>query len=100
MPGPLTGLKILDFTTLLPGPYATMILADLGAEVLAVISGSRPDLAAILPPYVPGTTLSTAAATLGRGSDPDPEPQGPPGGRHRPPARHPRHPSNSSAPAS
>jgi len=67
MPGPLTGLKILDFTTLLPGPYATMTLADLGAEVLAVISGSRPDLAAILPPYVPGTTLSTAAATLGRG---------------------------------
>jgi crotonobetainyl-CoA:carnitine CoA-transferase CaiB-like acyl-CoA transferase len=67
MPGPLTGLKILDFTTLLPGPYATMTLADLGAEVLAVISGSRPDLAALLPPYVPGTTLSTAAATLGRG---------------------------------
>lgn len=34
--GALTGLKILDFSTLLPGPYATMVLADLGAEVLRV----------------------------------------------------------------
>ncbi|HPB71170.1 MAG TPA: CaiB/BaiF CoA-transferase family protein, partial [Syntrophales bacterium] len=67
MAGPLTGLKVLDFTTLLPGPYATMTLADLGAEVLAVISGSRPDLAAILPPYLPGTTQSVAGAFLGRG---------------------------------
>ena len=30
--GALTGLKILDFSTLLPGPYATLTLADLGAE--------------------------------------------------------------------
>ena len=43
MTGPLAGLKILDFTTLLPGPFATMTLADLGANVLSVVSGSRPD---------------------------------------------------------
>ena len=30
--GALNGLKILDFSTLLPGPYATMVLADLGAD--------------------------------------------------------------------
>ena len=30
--GALQGLKILDFSTLLPGPYATMMLADLGEE--------------------------------------------------------------------
>ena len=29
--GALDGYKILDFTTLLPGPYATMTLADMGA---------------------------------------------------------------------
>ena len=54
MAGPLQGLKILDFTTLLPGPYATMMLADLGAEVLRIVSGSRPDLAAFMPPFLPG----------------------------------------------
>ncbi|PKN68975.1 MAG: carnitine dehydratase [Deltaproteobacteria bacterium HGW-Deltaproteobacteria-12] len=67
MPGPLKGLKILDFTTLLPGPFATMNLADLGAEVLNIRSGSRPDLTTLLPPFIPGTSLSVASAFLGRG---------------------------------
>ncbi|MCH8529710.1 MAG: CoA transferase [Saccharospirillum sp.] len=42
--GPLTGLKILDFSTLLPGPYATHLLSEMGAEVLRIVSPSRPDL--------------------------------------------------------
>ena len=67
MAGPLKGLKILDFTTLLPGPYATMTLADMGADVLRVVSGSRPDLADFMPPCIAGTNLSCATATLGRG---------------------------------
>ena len=53
MPGPLKGLKILDFTTLLPGPFATMMLADRGVEVLRIVSGSRPDPAAFAPPASP-----------------------------------------------
>jgi hypothetical protein len=32
----LTHLKVLDFSTLLPGPFATLMLADLGADVLKV----------------------------------------------------------------
>lgn len=67
MSGPLHELKILDFTTLLPGPYATMALADMGAHVLRVISGSRPDMVAYIPPFLPGTNLSSAFAYLGRG---------------------------------
>jgi len=63
----LEHLKILDFSTLLPGPYATMVLSDLGAEVLRVVSGSRPDLTAMMPPFIPGTKISANLALLGRG---------------------------------
>lgn len=52
MAGPLSGLKILDFSTLLPGPYATQLLADMGAEVLRIESPTRPDLLRFAPPMV------------------------------------------------
>lgn len=34
--GPLTGLKIVELAGIGPGPYAAMLLADLGAEVIRV----------------------------------------------------------------
>ena len=49
---PLSRLKILDFYTLLPGPYASLMLADMGAEVLRVESPTRHDLVKTLPPMV------------------------------------------------
>ena len=63
----LSGIKILDFTYLLPGPFATMILSDLGAEVLRVESHTRMDMARLAPPYVDSQcTVSCMHAFLNR----------------------------------
>jgi crotonobetainyl-CoA:carnitine CoA-transferase CaiB-like acyl-CoA transferase len=36
MTGSLRGVKVLDFSTLLPGPMATLFLAEAGAEVIKI----------------------------------------------------------------
>lgn len=65
MAGPLTSLKVLDFSTLLPGPYATMLLADMGADVLRVEAPDRVDLTKVMPPF--DGKFSTAFSYLTRG---------------------------------
>ncbi|WP_434697066.1 CoA transferase [Pseudomonas sp. Z1-14] len=60
MQGPLASLKVLDFSTLLPGPFASLLLADMGAEVLRIESPERPDLLRILPPHDQDTSASHA----------------------------------------
>lgn len=61
----LANLNILDFSTLLPGPYASLMLADMGANVLRIESPSRPDLVRALPP-LDATGQSAAHSYLNR----------------------------------
>lgn len=46
----LDGVRVLDLTRLLPGPYATQLLADLGADVVKVEDTGAGDYARHLPP--------------------------------------------------
>jgi crotonobetainyl-CoA:carnitine CoA-transferase CaiB-like acyl-CoA transferase len=48
--GPLAGLVVADFSRVLAGPYATMLLADLGADVIKVESPAGDDTRSWVPP--------------------------------------------------
>ena len=51
MPQPLAGLKVLDFTTLLPGPLATLMLAEAGAEVIKIERPGGEDMRRFTPSW-------------------------------------------------
>ncbi|MTH97149.1 CaiB/BaiF CoA-transferase family protein [Roseibium sp. RKSG952] len=53
MSKPLSGLKVLDFTTLLPGPLSTLMLAQAGAEVVKVERPGGEDMRRF-PPFTKG----------------------------------------------
>lgn len=61
---PLSGLLVLDFTTLLPGPLATLMLAEVGAEVIKIEQPGGEN-ARHFPPMVDGE--SAAFLMLNRG---------------------------------
>ncbi len=63
--GPLQGMKILDFTRLLPGPLATMMLADMGAEVIKIEAPKFYDYTRDFPPHLGGEVLDFQASTRG-----------------------------------
>ena len=52
--GPLSGVKVLDFSRILSGPYASMVLADLGADVVKIEPIDKGDDTRGFPPFVGG----------------------------------------------
>ncbi|MFI6271547.1 CaiB/BaiF CoA transferase family protein [Micromonospora zamorensis] len=54
--GPLAGLLVADFSRILAGPYATMLLADLGAQVIKVESPGGDDTRTWMPPTRDGVS--------------------------------------------
>ncbi|MFL5842575.1 MAG: CaiB/BaiF CoA transferase family protein [Thermoleophilaceae bacterium] len=67
---PLTGIRVLDLTRLLPGGFCTLLLADFGAEVLKVEDTGMGDYVRWAPPYYEGAEESAKSAlylSLNRG---------------------------------
>jgi crotonobetainyl-CoA:carnitine CoA-transferase CaiB-like acyl-CoA transferase len=65
-PGPLAGLVVADFSRVLAGPYCTMLLADLGAEVIKVESPAGDDTRRWVPPTT-SDGVSTYFLAINRG---------------------------------
>jgi CoA:oxalate CoA-transferase len=65
MTGPLEGIRVLDLTQVLFGPFATMLLSDMGAEVIKVERPEAGDIARGNGPFLNGA--STYFQSLNRG---------------------------------
>jgi formyl-CoA transferase len=65
---PMSGLRVVDFSTLVAGPWATRLMADCGAEVIKVETVGEGDLLRYAPPVVGGVSRVFAQFNRGKKS--------------------------------
>jgi CoA:oxalate CoA-transferase len=66
--GPLAGIKVLDLTRVLAGPYATLLLWELGAEIIKVEAPGHGDDTRAFPPTKGGESVYFASINRGKRS--------------------------------
>ncbi|RZF38544.1 hypothetical protein LSTR_LSTR006139 [Laodelphax striatellus] len=65
--GPLEGIKVLDLTRIVAGPFCTMVLGDLGAEIIKIEQPGTGDESRIWgPPFCEGSVMSCYFASVNR----------------------------------
>jgi alpha-methylacyl-CoA racemase len=67
-PPPLSGIRVLDLSRLLPGAFATLMLAELGAEVIKIEDPKGGDPMRHLPPFVRGRSVYDLLLNRGKKS--------------------------------
>jgi crotonobetainyl-CoA:carnitine CoA-transferase CaiB-like acyl-CoA transferase len=67
---PLSGLLVVDFTTLLPGPLATLMLTEAGADVIKVEPPGGEN-ARWFPPMIDGESVAFVMLNRGKGHGAD-----------------------------
>ena len=68
LPLPLSGFRVLDLTRFLAGPYCTMVLADLGADVIKLEQPGTGDESRTYGPFVNGESYTFIQANRGKRS--------------------------------
>ena len=63
--GPLAGVRVLDLSRLLPGGYCTLLLADMGADVVKVEEPGKGDYLRWNPPMVGRRTARPTGRSTG-----------------------------------
>ena len=66
--GPLAGVRILDLSRVLAGPYCTTLLFELGAEVLKIEQPPHGDDTRAFPPFQNGESVYFASINRGKRS--------------------------------
>src|SRR5688572_19606992 len=65
---PLQGIRVIDLTRVLAGPFCTMLLGDMGAEVLKIEEPRHGDETRAWPPLIEGSSAYFRAVNRGKKS--------------------------------